>query len=87
MDVPIMVFHMAKLRQESEQSNHQNRQVGGWIQNREGDDAQHSHGDDAGVLGAVVTASHFESRSKRAVHVDLLWRGDHMVGGTLQSDR
>lgn len=28
MDVPIMVFHMAKLRQESEQSNHHDRQAG-----------------------------------------------------------
>lgn len=60
--------------------------MGLWIQNRGGDDAAHSHGDDAGVLGGVVTASHFERRSKRAVHVDVLWRGDHMVGRTLQSD-
>lgn len=27
MDVPIIVFHMAKLGRESEQSNHQNRRV------------------------------------------------------------
>lgn len=27
MDVPIIVFHMAKLRRESEQRNRQNRQV------------------------------------------------------------
>lgn len=28
MDVPIMVFHMAKLQREREQSNSHNRQVG-----------------------------------------------------------
>lgn len=85
MDVPIMVFQMAKLQQESEQSEHQKRKVCGWILNRGRDDAQNPHGDDAGVLGSAVTAGHFKSCPKRAVHVDLLRGGDHMVGRTLRS--
>lgn len=62
--------------------------TGRWIQNRGGYDqegpAQHSHGDDAGVFGGVTTAGDFESRSKRTVNVDFLWRGDDVVGRTLK---
>lgn len=61
--------------------------TGRWIQNRGGHDqegaAQHSHGDDAGVFGGVTTAGDFKSRSKRTVNVDFLWRGDDVVGRTL----
>lgn len=46
--------------------------------------AQHSHGDDAGVFGGVVTAGDFKSRSKRTVNVDFLWRGDDVVGRALK---
>lgn len=85
MDVPIIVFQMAKLREESEQSKGQSdgprggerRGVGG--RRSRG----HSHGDDAGVLGALLAAGHLEGRTEGAVHVDLLRGGDHMVGRTL----
>lgn len=86
MDVPIIVFQMAKLREESEQSKGQSdgprgggrRGVGG--RRSRG----HSHGDDAGVLGALLAAGHLEGRTEGAVHVDLLRGGDHMVGRTLR---
>lgn len=84
IDVPIIVFHMANLCGDSKNSDDTKMKRRAKVKERR---RQYTHGDNAGVLGCVVTSFDLEGHSQGAVDIDLLWPGDHMVRWTLQTNR